>query len=96
MKRSQHTEHCRQVLGEGFPQVHDYLDEFHDKLGPSHRSRRHNAGGVLLCISKWGMLAGAAACLHIWADEEGIVYTFDGKFEKAEIIGSPKEINAKS
>jgi hypothetical protein len=86
MKRAQHTEHCRQLLGEGFPEVHDYLDQFHETLGPAHRSRRHHSGGVIVCIAKWGMLAGAAACLHIWADEVGLMQLEDGTFAKAPII----------
>jgi hypothetical protein len=91
MKRAQHIEHCRQILGEGFPEVHDYLDEFHDLLGPLHRSRRHHKGGVEVCIVKWGYMAGAAACLHIWADEVGLMQKEDGTFAIAPII-KPSEI----
>lgn len=86
MKRAQHTEHCRQILGEGFPLVHDYLDQYADKLGPEHRTVLHNAMGVVHCISNFGMLAGAAACLHIWADEVGMIQKEDGTFEPAKII----------
>lgn len=86
MKRAQHTEHCRQILGEGFPQVHDYLDQHADTLGPKHRNILHNPDGVAYCINRWGYKAGAAACLHVWADEVGLIATFDNKFEPAEII----------
>lgn len=83
MKRVQHIEHCRQILGKGFPEVHDYLDELSDSLGPKHRLARHNPKGVAYCIDKWGYMSGAAACLHIWADNVGLIQTKEGKFEIA-------------
>lgn len=87
MKREQHIEHCRQTLGMGFPQVHDYLDQYADKIGPEHRAILHNVSGVTHCYMEWGSLAGAAACLHIWADEVGLIQKEDGTFERASSIG---------
>lgn len=80
MTKAQHIEHCRQILGRGFPEVHDWLDKFADKLGPEHRKVRHNAKAVKEIIEKHGYLAGAAACLHIYADNVGLIMTNDGKF----------------
>lgn len=86
MKQAQHERHTTLTLGQPFPEVHKYLDEFHDTIGAKHRSRRHHSGGVIVCIAKWGMLAGAAACLHIWADEQGLMEKDDGTFGPAPII----------
>lgn len=89
MKRAQHTAHCEKVLGpgRGHPEVHDYLDELNDKLGPKHRDVRHNSKGVAYCFDKWGAEAGAAACLHIWADRVGLIQKDDGTFEIANYLG---------
>jgi ribosomal protein S27AE len=65
-------EHCKETtekLGRPFEQVHKWLDEFQDKMGPGHRAMRHNALGILDCIDQWGYEAAAAACIHIHRDE---------------------------
>lgn len=87
MKREEHIKHCEQVLGEGFPEVHDFLDQYQPQLGPEHRAVLHNGSGVLQCILDHGYMAGAAACLHILADEQGFIQKNDGTFGRAPIVG---------
>ncbi len=70
MKFEEHCFDCQQHLGEPFPQVHKWLDEFFIKLGPKHRRLRHHQAGVDEVHRKWGARAAEAARLHIKADLE--------------------------
>jgi hypothetical protein len=87
MKLAEHEEHSRQILGEPWTQVHEYLDQHQPSVGPKHRDILHNLNGIGTCIDRWGYQAGAAACLHIWADQIGLYRADDGTFKLATIIG---------
>ncbi len=70
-----HIEDCENILGEGFEEVHRYLDEFAKKWKPHiyleyHRQFRHHAKGVEKVKEKWGHYAEQAAKLHIIRDNE--------------------------
>jgi DNA-binding GntR family transcriptional regulator len=70
-----HCQDCINELGEDFKQVHIWLDEFAEKMGPNHRDVRHHEGGIRLAKEKWGERAAKAAEIHIRADCHGIVPT---------------------
>jgi len=71
-----HKLDCVNYLGEGFEQVHLWLDEFAKKypvevFEDKHRSFRHNKEGVEEVRKLWGDKAARAAELHIARDEFG-------------------------
>jgi hypothetical protein len=37
-----HCQDCKEQLGEDFPEVHIWLDEYFASLGPAHRDKRHH------------------------------------------------------
>ncbi len=68
-----HIEDCKQVLGEGYEEVHRWLDHFAKEWNPSihleyHRQFRHHAEGVKEAGKKWGYYSEVAAKLHIIRD----------------------------
>lgn len=71
-----HKLDCLKYLGEGFEQVHLWLDELAKKYPvevyeEQHRSFRHNKEGVEEVRAKWGNSAAEAARIHIARDEFG-------------------------
>lgn len=70
MTFEQHCQHCQEVLGEQFEEVHLWLDELFKYLGPDHRTVRHNNKGVTEILNKFGPDAAKAAILHIRDDGE--------------------------
>ena len=70
-----HCHRCRQLLGEPFPEVHKWLDEFFGKepWGSQHRFLRHHQEGISEIRHMWGNRAAYAAETHIRQDldEEG-------------------------
>ena len=75
----EHCADCIHELGDGFPQVHEWLDELFDNLGPDHRDVRHNQNGVDKVRQMWGDRAARAAEIHIVKDE-GRVPEVDSSF----------------
>jgi DNA-binding GntR family transcriptional regulator len=69
----EHCNDCIAALGEPFPQVHLWLDEFFPVKGPHHRVVRHHRDGVEEVRKAWGDRAAAAAEVHIKKDCYGIV-----------------------
>lgn len=68
-----HCKECKQKLGEPFPQVHIWLDEFFGKgiykyRIEEHRRERHHKEGVEQIRQAWGEKAAQAARLHIMND----------------------------
>lgn len=65
-----HCKRCREVLGESFEEVHQWLDEFHGKplYGTRHRKLRHHWEGIEKVREIFGNLAVEAAKLHILDD----------------------------
>jgi hypothetical protein len=78
--RQTHCADCKERLGEGFPQVHAWLDELikaeKHKTGlpwgdirlMQHRIYRHHQLGVETVREKWGEKAAQAAIIHIKRD----------------------------
>jgi hypothetical protein len=65
-----HCDECEYTLGNPFPDVHHWLDEFAREYYPSpvHRAIRHHREGIEQVRLKWGNDAAEAARLHIQAD----------------------------
>jgi len=74
-REEEHCRRCEEVLGEPFPDVHRWLDEFFGRppWGSQHRFLRHHRQGVEEVRRMWGDRAAQAAELHIRQDltEEG-------------------------
>jgi hypothetical protein len=71
-----HKLDCVYYLGQGFEEVHRWLDEYAKQypvevFEDQHRSFRHNKEGVEEVRKKWGDRAADAARLHIARDELG-------------------------
>lgn len=75
MHLEEHCKECLYKLGEEHREVHKWLDEFFNELGPAHRAVRHHAGGVEEVRQKWGQSAADAAILHIKSDCHGKIPT---------------------
>jgi DNA-binding GntR family transcriptional regulator len=71
----EHCRECKEKLGEEFPQVHKWLDEFFPRLGfdVRHRDVRHHEDGIEEVRKMWGDEAAEAARLHIANDFDGWV-----------------------
>lgn len=67
-KFEEHCEDCVRELGEPFPQVHKWLDEYFILLRHKHREVRHNSESVLEVRKMWGDRAAQAAEIHIKRD----------------------------
>ena len=68
----EHCLKCQQILGESFPEVHLWLDEYFGKppYGTRHRYLRHHRHGVEEIRKKWDDRAAKAAEIHICQDLE--------------------------
>ena len=69
----EHCQDCLEALGDPFPHVHEWLDEFQVDYGPMHRSFRHHVEGVERVRAKWGDRAARAAEIHIRRDCGGVI-----------------------
>ena len=68
----EHCLKCQQILGEPFPEVHLWLDEYFGQspYGTRHRYLRHHRQGIEEIRKKWGDRAAMAAEIHIRQDLE--------------------------
>jgi hypothetical protein len=66
----EHVAVCERLMGEGFIEVHKWLDEFHGKkpYGTRHRYLRHTQAGIEEVRKMWGERAAQAAEIHIKQD----------------------------
>ncbi|MGV8058588.1 MAG: hypothetical protein AB2L12_11270 [Smithellaceae bacterium] len=66
----QHCTKCQQILGEPFPEVHLWLDEYFGQFpyGTRHRHLRHHRQGIEKVRKKFGERAALAAEIHIRQD----------------------------
>jgi len=71
-KFEEHVSSCQQILGEPFPEVHLWLDEYFGKppYGTRHRYLRHHRQGIKEVKSIWGDRAALAAEIHVRQDLE--------------------------
>lgn len=68
-----HCTDCRKLLGEEFPEVHRWLDQYVKDFPPPvffdyHRSLVHNSYGLTIVRAEWGQKAYEAARLHLARD----------------------------
>ena len=73
MRRKDHVTRCEKMIGNGFNEVHAWLDEYAkqyppDKYDAYHRHFRHHKEGIDEVMKKWGPEAALAAALHIYDD----------------------------
>jgi DNA-binding GntR family transcriptional regulator len=68
----EHSQRCRELLGRGYPEVHQWLDEFFGQppYGTRHRHLRHHRQGIEEVRKLWGDEAAKAAEVHIRQDLE--------------------------
>lgn len=68
----EHCGRCEEIMGEPFPKVHLWLDEFFLKppWGTRHRHLRHHRKGIEEVRRMWGDRAAQAAEIHIRQDLE--------------------------
>ena len=73
MKFQDHCADSIRLFGDGFEEVHLWLDEFAATLGARHRRKRHHLAGIQEVRRRWGDQAAEAARQHIVSDlkEEG-------------------------
>lgn len=69
----QHCHDCVMELGEGFENVHEWLDELQPVYGPMHRPFRHHSDAVEQIRRRWGDRAAMAAQIHIRKDCGGVI-----------------------
>ena len=95
-------DHCfvdEKHLGQRFPEVHRWLDEFFRKFGNAHRRERHHLEGIEEVRAMWGHEAARSAELHIVIDmghvpskadwEAGGITGADGEFVPMDAMGIP-------
>ena len=63
-----HIQRAKELFGEGFEEVHEWLDYFAIELGERHRPYRHNMRGVEYVKKRWGNKAAMVAKQHILDD----------------------------
>ena len=66
----EHCRRCQEILGEPFPVVHLWLDDFFGKppYGTKHLFLRHHQDGIEEVRRTWGDKAAKAAEIHIRQD----------------------------
>ena len=78
MKRKKHEQTSLEKLGERYSEVHGWLDQYWQFLGPAHRVKRHHVEGILKCADtmveryggSWKRYVKAAA-FHVTEDVDG-------------------------
>jgi hypothetical protein len=74
-------EHCAESIstyGQGFREVHVWLDACHDLPGcggVAHRRKRHHEAGIAEVAHLWGPKAAEAARQHILSDLKQVGWT---------------------
>ena len=71
--RDRHELDCLHVVGKPMAEVHLWLDALnrvfpHELFGEYHRTFRHNAFGVQVCLENWGPDGQKAALVHLIRD----------------------------
>ena len=73
----EHCKDCLSLLGKEYKEVHEWLDEFAEDLGPAHRDVRHHKKGVEYIKENMGIMESKAAEIHIKKDCHGIIPTIE-------------------
>jgi len=67
--QTDHEDHCLEILGKPWPEVHKWLDHYFIQVrGMAHRILLHHQMGIELGVTKFGEDARAALELHITDD----------------------------
>ena len=69
----QHMYDCKELLGNGWGEIHRYLDQMTCMYPPSkyneyHRTFYHNTYGLTVIEHKWGLEGKAAGLIHLYRD----------------------------
>lgn len=71
---NKHRQDCYEKLGKPFDEVHIFLDQYFNKLGPEkHRQELHHKHGIAMVRAKFGDEAAKAAEIHIREDFFGFL-----------------------
>jgi len=72
---TEHCLECKEKIGDPFPQVHKWMDEYFALLhfDVKHRDVRHHEKGIEEVQRMWGDEAAKAARIHIQRDFDGWV-----------------------
>lgn len=68
-----HRRDCQELLGEEFPEIHRWLDQYAKDFPPPvfydyHRTLLHNSYGLAIIRAQWGEKAYEAGKLHLARD----------------------------
>lgn len=73
MRQEEHEAHCQEILGQPWPEVHEFLDQFFQRYRSySHRIILHHQAGIAHLRQRLGEAARAAAELHV-KDDMGFI-----------------------
>ncbi len=76
MNAAEHCARCEKLLGQPWPEVHAFLDQFFAQFPyEAHRIILHHALGVERVVALFGPEARKAAILHIRDDMAGLLDT---------------------
>lgn len=77
MNLEQHCEKTKEIFGESYTYVHNWLDEFSNKYSEpdryKHRKYRHHLEGILEARKEFGEIGMLVAFLHVFEDNEGYI-----------------------
>ena len=89
MRREEHELRCIEFFGDGFGEVHAFLDQYAFDTpmaqhtghpNAAHRDILHNPEGIEQVVRKYGEIARCPALLHLYDDYEYFQhYTQEGK-----------------
>lgn len=69
MHTLEHEQHCIEVLGGPFTEIHKWMDQYHlDARGIAHRVALHHLLGIELGVEEFGEGARKALELHVLDD----------------------------
>ncbi|MGA8528306.1 MAG: hypothetical protein WB622_01235 [Acidobacteriaceae bacterium] len=83
----QHMEDCVKFLGVPHREVHEWIDAFAARVGPSHRRVRHNREGIAEARSLFGEEGARAAAIHILRDCRNLPFLVDYTSGRVDALG---------
>jgi hypothetical protein len=86
MHFSEHCRESRELFGDNFSRVHEWLDAFAGtkEFGMKHRKKRHHLKGIEEVRSLWGDTAAESARRHIISDLKMEGWTEEDHFPEDE------------
>jgi hypothetical protein len=72
MDKKLHTESCEKAFGNGYAEVHEFLDQYSKVFPREHRKVYHHRRGIMLIVQRFGLDAARAAERHILEDEGSV------------------------